>query len=447
MHNKLDTVVAGQKKDELDPEIWRVLSDLGYVEQKSISAVGFCRSEEGRLLVVLPKAFTHPAAKQKLDSDKDYKEEQVFRLIRVFKKIQNDTRYAQHFIDSTSARGARHRSLDPVLDSVEAAIRIRAEYRRNGLWVPRGQARIANNFNHPVSWAATIKTSAPIFDESSLFFLHTLHDRRANDSSNLFYRLHIHILRDIFTRTGEKHRLSDLPNYDDSALKPVLRNPIRYLRAFRREIFTDRGRALLSYFEAYLNTRSLEIGRKSQTDDCLSYTATFENLWEFILAELFRPEAKPAFPLKTGKWISWPEKRPMAGITPEADLVLEKPVLTIIDAKDYRIFNGSPLLGTRLGDPSDHYKQVIYRTLLETKSGEPATNILAFPSVEQKSLFLLNGCHYWDNLEKSPVFEICVDYNLAVRRWLGEIRLDVASEFEKLSKEIAILQASLKPSE
>ena len=444
MDKTLQVVVAGQKCEEIPLGIWRTLACLGYVEHKSISSVGFCRGDDGSLIVVLPKAFTQPMARQRIDVDANYKREQVFRLIRVFRQILDDKAFAQSHVDSTRVRGAQGRSVDPVLDVVEAAVRLRADYRRQGRWLPKASVKARNRHSHPVDWSATIKRIQALTDEESIIFPDTIHHRRTRNPNDLFSLIHAYTLRQIFVRTGEKHLLTDLPVPDEAALKPILIRPLSYFRAFRREIFSDRGRMLLACIEAYFGTRTLHIGRPSQADDCLSYTSSFENIWEFILGQIFRPNAESKCRLAPGEWLSWPSQTTTVGITPEADLLVKQPEITIVDAKDYRIFNGSPLLGSRLGFPGDHYKQIIYRTLMASGDSPATANILAFPSLDQKLLFQLNGCHYWPGIKNSPVFEVCVDYDKAIKHWLGDDRLDVASQFQKLLTEIAALRAKMR---
>ena len=409
-----------------------------------MSSVGFCRASDGSLLVVLPKAFSNPAAQSRIDHETQFRQEQVFRLIRVFRKILEDKRYAQANIDSTPVRSAHTRSLDPVWDELEAGVRLRADYRRNGLWLSKKRTKALNEHSHPVDWHATMRQCPPLIEGSSVLFLETIHQKRRKDTSNLFYYLHIHTLRSIFEKTGEKHLLNGLPSIDDSVLRPVLKRPLAYLRSFRREIFSDRGRMLLACIEAYLGTRSLKTGRPSLKDDCLSYTSKFENIWECILSQLFSTQAQPKYSLDTGQWVSWPSGTKGEGISPVADLVLKQPTLTILDAKDYRIFNGSPIQDGRIGHAGDHYKQIIYRTLLGQKDNEPIVNILAFPSIGQTSLFSIKGCHFWPTVPASPVFEVCVDYDKAVKHWLGDAKIDVSEQFRVLIEEIKSFERELK---
>src|SRR5262249_22418369 len=117
------------------------------------------------------------------------------------------------------------------------------------------------------------------------------------------------------------------------------------------------------------------------------------------------------------------------------------PAFTIIDAKDYRVINGSLLLGSA----ADHYKQIVYRALLEGRTSGQPINILAFPSIGQTSLFVLRGCHYWSMIRQSTVFEVLVDYELAIKHWLGEATIPVEAAFQTLLTNIADLTASIGP--
>jgi hypothetical protein len=114
---------------------------------------------------------------------------------------------------------------------------------------------------------------------------------------------------------------------------------------------------------------------------------------------------------------------------PEFDVLLQSgDADVLVDAKDYRLLNGSKWQGSN----GDHYKQIIYRQLLASPKDTNIVNILAFPSLGQKSLFAIRGCHHWKEIPGSRVFEVTVDYDLAVKRWLRETSLDVKGELAVL---------------
>jgi hypothetical protein len=104
----------------------------------------------------------------------------------------------------------------------------------------------------------------------------------------------------------------------------------------------------------------------------------------------------------------------------------------LVDAKDYRLFNGSKWQGSN----GDHYKQIIYRQLLTVPVDSKVVNILAFPNLGQRKLFAIRGCHYWKEIEDSRVFEVTVDYDLSVKHWLRESPLDIKQEIAALLEEI-----------
>jgi hypothetical protein len=138
--------------------------------------------------------------------------------------------------------------------------------------------------------------------------------------------------------------------------------------------------------------------------------------------------------LPAGEWYGWPDASADKGIEPKFDIRLASgDADVLVDAKDYRLLNGSKW---RDGAAGDHYKQIIYRQLLTAPKDSNVVNILAFPSVGQKSLFAIRGCHHWKEISSSRVFEVTVDYDLAVKRWLRETSLDIREEMSNLLKQL-----------
>jgi hypothetical protein len=227
-----------------------------------------------------------------------------------------------------------------------------------------------------------------------------------------------------------------------NAFRRVKAKPSGYLRDLRASTFDERGRFLINAISAYLGESSL-IGADSHVrEELLSYTKDFEDIWEKMLRDLMAPELKKRT-LPPGEWYQWPDATANKGMQPEFDITLESgDTDVLVDAKDYRVINGYKLQGSN----GDHYKQIIYRQLLARPNDSKAINILAFPSLGQNVLFSIRGCHHWSEIPGSCVFEVTVDYDLAVKRWLREISLDVNKEIEKLlneinkfAKEIAVL--------
>ena len=95
-----------------------------------------------------------------------------------------------------------------------------------------------------------------------------------------------------------------------------------------------------------------------------------------------------------GKWFDYDKSAKMftggkdKGIKPEVDFKLGEPQ-ALIDGKDYQIFNGTSSF--RKG--SDHYKQIIYRKLVKSDYPGDFLNILMFPSIDQGTLFEIQGFH------------------------------------------------------
>jgi len=205
------------------------------------------------------------------------------------------------------------------------------------------------------------------------------------------------------------------------------------LRRLGTGIFDERGQFLLSAIKAFLGEARLLASDETAREELLGYTRDFEDIWEHVLRNLLAPGLKDRN-LPEGEWYDYCEDGHEKGIVPEYDVRLKYgPLDVLVDAKDYRLLNGSRWLGT----PADHYKQIIYRLLLTQKKSSALVNILAFPGLNQKgALFAIRGCHRWKDIPNSRVFEITVDYDLAMRRWLQEIALDVKKEFNQLLEQL-----------
>jgi hypothetical protein len=219
---------------------------------------------------------------------------------------------------------------------------------------------------------------------------------------------------------------------DANAFRRVKAKPRSYLRDLRGSTFDERGRFLISTISSFLSESSLLGAQRQEREELLSYTKDFEDIWEQVLRDLMAPGLiKRTLP--TGEWYGWPDASPNKGMQPKFDIRLESgDADVLIDAKDYRLLNGSKWQGSN----SDHYKQIIYRQLLAAPRNSNVVNILAFPSLGQKSLFAIRGCHHWKEIEGSRVFEVTVDYDLAVKRWLRETSLDIKAEMATLLEDL-----------
>ena len=138
----LSIVVCGDRKDFLDQEyvhhIWRTLADNGFAEGKSIGGVGFCRDlDNNRLITVLPKAFSSSLARESFGVS-EYIKKQIYQLIRVFNKLSRDDYLV---VESNTGSNFVNQGSDPVLDSLEAALKIRNEFKTNGLYYKKRKIR------------------------------------------------------------------------------------------------------------------------------------------------------------------------------------------------------------------------------------------------------------------------------------------------------------------
>jgi len=442
--SRLEFVVAGDSRETIERNcgvrVWRSLADNGFVERTSVGCVGFHREiEANSLLVVLPKAFNSPAVRHRL-TEPAYEREQIYRLIRVFKKVRRETAYS---LSGGRTNQTLDRGLlpsDPVLDAFDAALRLRRDYRQNGLYIRRSNRHAFNAPNLPVNWPRTIGRSRVVLSGQQVLFDNTVHNKRKRDASHPLCRLHIACLKEIFGLTGERTDLEDADALDEGVFRRIKARPRGFVRELSTSIFDERGRFLLDAISAFLGESSLIASQQQVREDLLSYTKDFEDIWELILRELMAPGlAKRTLP--SGEWYSWPGALVKRGMQPEYDIRLENGDSDLlIDAKDYRLISGSKWQGSN----SDHYKQIIYRQLMDSPKSAKVVNILAFPTIGQKNLFEIRGCHHWKEIDDSRVFEVTVDYELAVKCWLREVALDIKSEVGALLTELRAFSEKLE---
>lgn len=433
---RLGFVVAGDSRENIESECgkdaWLSLAKNGFATGTSVGFVGFYREiKSNSLLVVLPKAFNSPGARARL-YDPAYEREQVYRLIRVFKKVRRETEFSLSGGNTNQLLDKEFRATDPVLDSFDAALKLRRDYQENGLYVRKSRRQMLNKPNLPVDWPRTIRRSTTVLSGRDVFFDNTVHHARRLDMSHPLCLLHIACLKEIYALTGERSYLEDSEALDVNAFRKVKDKPRGYLRDLRASTFDERGRFLISAISSFLSESSLLDAERQVREDLLSYTKDFEDIWEQVLRDLMSPGMTKRT-LPTGEWYGWPDASANKGMQPEFDIRLESgDADVLVDAKDYRLLNGSKWQGSN----GDHYKQIIYRQLLDSPKDSKVINILAFPSLGQSSLFAIRGCHHWKEIKGSRVFEVTVDYDLAIKRWLRETSFDVNVELTGLLDEL-----------
>jgi hypothetical protein len=436
MPSRLEFVVAGDSRESVESACgkaaWRSLADNGFVERTSVSCVGFHREiDANSLLVVLPKAFNSPGARERLH-EPAYEREQIYRLIRVFKKVRRETEFSLVGGKTNQILDRELRTTDPVLDSFDAALRLRRDYRENGLYIRKSNRQTLNKPNLVVNWPRTIRRSTTVLSGGEVFFDDTVHHSRKRDMSHPLCLLHIACLKEIFGLTGERSDLDGSEALDVNAFRRVKEKPRSYLRDLRASTFDERGRFLISAISSFLSESSLLGAERRVREELLSYTKDFEDIWEQVLRDLMAPGLTKRT-LPAGEWYGWPDGLANKGMQPEFDIRFDGGEADVlVDAKDYRILNGSKWQGSN----GDHYKQIIYRQLLAAPKDSKVVNILAFPNLGQKTLFAIRGCHRWKEIEGSRVFEVTVDYDLAVKHWLREASLDIKVETAALLEEL-----------
>ena len=429
---RLDFLVAGDSREVVQELVgdatWTSLAAKGFANGTSIGCVGFSRDlDRDSLVVVLPKAFSGDSTRCHL-ADPSYRREQIYRLIRVFRKVRQVTNLRVSSSDINDALLRERKAADPVLDSFDAALTLRREFRKNGIYMRKAERNARNKPQLPVHWERTVRNCPVLVSQKEVVYVDFAHRHRRKDTSHPLCLLHLTCLKEIFSFTGEKSGLEEVEGLASGVFGAISRKPKSYLRDLRARVFDERGLFLLRTISAYLGESRLLSGENNRSEQLLSYTKDFEDIWERLLRDLLAP-GMTGRQLPAGEWRVYPKGDSEEGKVPELDILFhENGTDVIVDAKDYRVLNGSKMLG----NSSDYYKQVLYRLLLSVAESENVLNILAFPSVGQNSLFRIRGCHFWKQLPHSRVFEVTVDYDLATKLWLKEIAVDVNEEIRKL---------------
>lgn len=432
---RTEFVVAGDRKGKINEALWSKLSEEGFNNGTSLSKVGFCKDfESNKLVVILPKAFAKDSAREKL-KDQSYALEQFWRLIRILRKYYKST----FAIEDNWLNSNLRQTKDPVLDSFEGAYKLRTDYLRNGLYFSKTSTRAKNRWELPVDWHRTLSRNPPLVQRNQILFTETVHRKGTRDKSDLLLRLQIACLNEIFENSGEARIFSE-NEMSKSELLRVKRRAEPHLRTIRGRVYTDRGRQLLTFLSAYLGIGRLDSSELKQRNDLLRYSKNFENIWEHILRSTLSNSPK-AVHLVKGKWFDYDKsakefKRIKGkGIEPEVDFKLGEPTEALIDGKDYQILNCT---SRRFREGSDHYKQIIYRKLIKPDYPDDFLNILMFPSIDQGTLFEIQGFHEWKDIKDSRVFAVNVDYDRITKHWLGEQKnlRPISEELDRLMKDL-----------
>jgi hypothetical protein len=446
MGGKLSVIIAGDKRCDVEktlgPGGWHLLADNGFINRTTVGGVGFCRDSKNQsLIAVLPKAFGLYGDRSKLKQPSELKEN-VFRLIRVFNKIKKETCLGIELIRTNNISSEIEKLSDPVLDSLEAALKLRKDYLSRGAYLRKKPEYLEASRKCPIAWSRTIKKYPPLLNDDGVLFPGTIHRSRKKDFLYGLTRLQLFCVKEILELTGERHLFRDITTPAAIENKISHGKALSVLGKIKSEIFDERGQILLKSISAYLQLGRLRSTQKLERDQVLSYTAEFERIWEHVLRRLFARHDSDRG-TSSGEWYAYESGKVSVGISPQVDVftkVSGDPV--ILDAKDYRILYPA---GDRFGSPGDYYKQIIYASLLGA-GGEKMRplNILLFPGIDQKRLFLINGYHKWEKIPGSVVFEVTVDYTMAIQAWLGEKSLDVGNELQKLIKELKEFEAIMK---
>jgi hypothetical protein len=443
MPRRLYVVRLGETKENVvarySKAVWCTLAESGFVNRNRVACVGFSRdANDGSLILSAPKAYLVPE-----DGQHGIRAYDVFQLVRVFRKARRDRTTPIERGLSTQGTGIADRANDATLDFLDAALYLRDDYRRHGLYRRKCSVAVRNAWSYPVDWKRTIDSSPPYLRRSEVVLPETMHRARLVNDADLLRRLQASAVCDAFRLSGENVTIEPQTLLTRSEWDAAHLAPAAFMRRAQHGIYDDRGRKLGAALQAYLGIGGVSQALLLHEDPWFSYTAEFEYIWEAILRSLFCPN-QPAARLPVGRWYPYPIKQPLEGIAPTIEIRVQTPAVeALVDAKDYgqdlRVINGFTWNGTQ----GDFYKQVIYRLLLTASERKRTVNILAFPGSLAGQLFQVRGCHVWPSIESSHVFEVMVDYDLAVRHWLGEDKREAEREVRVLINALQSAEADI----
>jgi hypothetical protein len=433
---RLSVLVAGESQSEVlekwGVDGWHLLADNCFIDRSSVTAVGFCRDlKRDALFVVLPKAYS--SRLQEGEGNESDIRRHAYSLLRLLNKIRKKEHLALE-ASNTARAGGKARLPLSVLDSLEAALAIRSDYKENGLYTRKSIKTAIGKTSYPINWSKTHRRFQPQFDDGQIFFPGYVNNQRAGDLSHPLTQLHLLVIEDISRLVGERGLSSEHRSLYQSISGRVRRDPLGTLKRLSAEVFDERGIFLLRCMRAYFGDRALRTKTIKGPDDLLGYSRDFENIWEYVLRELLHSsERKRTLP--QGEWVEFPTYNRRKGIVPRLDAVADTDYGTVIlDAKDYRVYTAGEPWQAR---PSDFYQQMIYRLLVEAQEKSRSMSILLFPSMKYESLFTVHGYHRWAEIPSSQVFEVSVNYEIATKCWMREIRINARAELEKLVAEVA----------
>jgi hypothetical protein len=433
-------LVSGESRDSISRKhgafIWEKLASEGFADKLSVGCVGFLNDPRtGSLAIILPKAFASVVKKYSNKSE-TYLKDQAFRLIRIFNKIRIQKKFKILTDDRNESFNRQAKKSELFLDSFNAALVLRKDFIKNGLYIKQSAKKTKNTFDRPIDFPSTLQKESPILNDEEVLYLNTVHHSKQRVENHPLCMLQKNVLSKIFKLTGEKRLLKKFDARTFLETEKLLPS----IRRLKPLIFDERGLSLLAYIESYIGRTGLKKSDRAIKEELLAYTKDFEDIWEAVLRGVLAPKMGSRA-LPAGKWYTWPTLKEEQGIEPQLDIYINNPQMSVlIDAKDYRILDGTKISGTS----NDHYKQIIYRYLVSSKTPFKMINILAFPVVGQSKLYEIRGVHLWRELADSCVFEVDVDYEIIVKKWLKEISIDVEKETADLLNLIKEYSSKIK---
>jgi hypothetical protein len=411
---------------------------IGLIQGAAPGEVGFVR-RNGHLSVAFPKVYSGGLKAAGMRPELLTKHAAL--LARVLRRYRTDLARINVVEYGTSGLDAAEiAESGGLLDLLDAAAELHQDFQRFGLFYVKNVRQVSDP-SGPIQWSRTIQGSQALISDDGVFYFDTIHRSRRRDPFDLFHRLHASVVREVHLLLGDPVIVSEEVVLDDETFAEVCAAPETFLAPIRERMYRERGRRLIDLISQFLNASARSAAAEASGESALCMTKDFEFVWEHMVRSIFENDQGRAIArLSAGRWFDARTQLEAAGIRPRADVLRAVATASedafryvcVLDAKDKEIVE----LTGRSGSESDHYKQLVYASLLSSEPAERFLNVLAFPfltlDASGTEAVRLLGCHWWWEMPQSSVFELALNYVTVCEAFLYERAIDAEGVIEML---------------
>ena len=285
-HGKCIILFEGNSKEEVSLAIWHLLGENNFLSGSRIGGVGLCQDEKtGFLIIVLPKVYNNQKTIDKLLKNSDYLKKTIYGFLKLLSFARRRGVCQVGHSDRIIRTGSLKESCDPLIESIEAAIEIRYDFLRNGVYKAPQKKSTRNQFGRP-NWRRTLTSVTPNI-VPDIFFPRIICDSLQSDNDNILTRLHCTVVEEIALNLGEKYEKSACKALSPEKIKDILKDLPRFLRSLRSNIYDDRGIYILALMSSYLKNKALQASNLKKPEPLLGICFHFEKIWEKIVENIF----------------------------------------------------------------------------------------------------------------------------------------------------------------